>query len=313
MKIILHIGMPKAGSSAIQRTLRRNNDLLREHGVFAVYDSDYLYSFVTGEGNEPAPDIPAECRTAIFTDERLYHRVREDAHASQIAEALARYSEDIRVMCYVRREDEVFVSSYFTLLLMGSSVKFEEQPLIPFRTYKRIRVWERAFGRHRIRLRRYGPDYLPDGIVPDFLAQAGLEKLGIIEPDRANVSPRVDVLEIIRQINEIYGGADRLALKSIASVGGKGQKIGLSAEKRRHLVERVSNGTEKLSRIYFRGEPLFTHPIRDDAHLPVELTVDDVIAVGEALAARHGIVPEPPPNDVPASLKWLYELATRCT
>lgn len=33
MKIIIHIGMPKTGSTAIQKTLARNRDLLRENGI----------------------------------------------------------------------------------------------------------------------------------------------------------------------------------------------------------------------------------------------------------------------------------------
>lgn len=34
MRVVLHIGMPKSGTSALQKTLRTNQKLLRQNGIF---------------------------------------------------------------------------------------------------------------------------------------------------------------------------------------------------------------------------------------------------------------------------------------
>jgi hypothetical protein len=305
--------MPKAGSSSLQRTLRLNRKLLRKSGVFYPHHSNFLYSLATGEGSEPPPIIPPGSSIGIFSDERLLHRVRDEAEASRIADALRAYSDDITIVCYVRREDEVFVSSYYTLLLMGSSLTLAERPLVPMKTYKRLRAWDSAFGRSHIVLRRFGPAYLKDGIVPDFLALAGLDGIGIVEANRTNVSPRTDVLEMIRRINELHDETDRFALKEIAAVGGKGERVGLSAEKRRALVEMARDGTSKLSRFYLKGEPLFTHPFPDDERSAPELSASDVAEVGKQIAAIHGMDAAAAPTDLTESLRWLYGLALSST
>ena len=311
MKIFVHIGMPKAGSSSIQRTLRDNEGVLRDRGVFYPHRSDFLYSLATGDGPVHAPVVPDGCDTVIFSDERLLHRVRDTASAAGLADALAAYSNDITIVCYLRREDEVFVSSYFTLLLMGSSMRLEERPLNPIKAYKRLRAWDSAFGRPNIVLRRFGASYLPNGIVPDFLELVGLDQAGITEAARANVSPRTDVLEIIRSINERRTETNRFALKAIAATGGQGERVGLSADKRKELVKMVEDGTTKLSRIYFNGEPLFIHPFVDDANAPVCLSPHDVARVGEEIARAHGAPAGSAPKDLTESLNWLYELALR--
>jgi hypothetical protein len=309
VRIFIHIGMPKSGSSSIQRTLKENLQLALKHGVSCVYGSDCLYDLALDDG-APVPDIPPSCHTAIFSDERLFHRVSNDIEARRIIDALQRYSTDIRVICYIRREDEVFVSSYFTLLLRGSTAKMDDRPLKPVSIYGRLQAWASVLGSDQIILRRFGPDYLPQGVVTDFLAHVGLDSIGIEEASRANVSPRADVLEMIRQINAICPERDRLALKLIAAIEGAGERPGLSAEKRRKIVALAKGDTAKLSKVFFGGVPVFTHPFPDDATAPVELSSADVARVGKQLAKAHRMETGTIPADTRESLRWLYALAS---
>jgi hypothetical protein len=117
---------------------------------------------------------------------------------------------------------------------------------------------------------------------------------------------------MIRQINGICPETDRFALKLIASVGGTGERLGLSAKKRRKLVALARDGTSKLSKFYFKGEPVFTHPFPDDANVPVKLSRMDVARVGEQLAETHGTKTGAIPTGTRESLCWLYALATEC-
>lgn len=309
MKVFIHIGMPKTGSSSIQRTLKENLQLILKHDVSCTYGSDCLYDLALDDGAR-VPEIPPDCRTAIFSDERLFHRVSNEVEARRIIDAMQRYSSDIRVICYIRREDEVFVSSYFTLLLRGSTAKMEDRPLKPVLIYQRLQAWASVLGRDRIILRRFGPDYLPQGVVADFLSHVGLDSIGIREAARANVSPRTDVLEMIRQINGICPEPDRFALKLIAAIDGIGEQPGLSAEKRRKIVALAKGDTAKLSKHFFGGEPVFTHPFADDATAPVELSSTDVMRVGKQLAEIHRMDTGTIPTDTRESLQWLYALAS---
>jgi hypothetical protein len=302
--------MPKSGSSSIQRTLKINQRLMLKCGVSCTYGSNCLYDLAIDD-RAPAPEIPPGCHTAIFSDERLFHRVSNEVEARRIIDALRRFSTDIKVICYIRREDEVFVSSYFTLLLSGSTARLEDRPLKPVLIYKRLQTWVSALGADQIILRRFGPDYLPQGVVTDFLSHVGLDSIGIKEAARANVSPRTDVLEMIRQINGIFPETDRFALKLIAAVGGAGEQLGLSAEDRRKIVALARGGTAKLSNLFFGGEPVFTHPFPDDATHPVELSAADVARVGEQLAKAHRMETGTIPTDTRELLRWLYTLASR--
>jgi hypothetical protein len=307
--IFIHIGMPKSGSSSIQRTLKINQRLMLKHGVSCTYGSNCLYDLAIDDG-APPPEIPTDCHTAIVSDERLFHRVSNELEARRIVETLRRFSRDIKVICYIRREDEVFVSSYFTLLLSGSTATLEDRPLKPVLIYKRLQTWVSVLGADQIILRRFGPDYLPQGVVADFLANVGLDSIGIEEASRANVSPRTDVLEMIRQINAICPEPDRFALKLISAIEGAGERPGLSAEKRSKIVALAKGDTAKLSKVFFGGEPVFTHPFPDDATAQVELSSADVARVGKQLAKAHRMETGTVPTDTQESLRWLYALAS---
>jgi hypothetical protein len=303
--------MPKTGTSSIQRTLNRNYTTLLKHGVFYRY-ADFLY--VLGNGGRAAEplQIPSGCHTAIFSDEKLFKGVKRTGGAHRIVEELRTISDEITLVCYIRRQDEVFVSSYYTSILRGSTERFEERGLTPFDLESQLNLWESAVGRERMVIRRFGGTYLPDGVVADFLKIVGLENFGLPAPPRTNTSPRVDVLEAIRRINEEIDDPDRLALKVIADAVGTADPLGLSAEKRQKLVALAADANDELSSRYFEGAPLFTHAFPDDAAGPFTLDPARLEALGEIIGRDFGIEAGKCPPDIDQALRWLYRFAQRC-
>ncbi len=314
MKIFLHIGMPKTGSTTIQRTLRLNKARLADNGVYYPYRTDALYGLVAGSGPAAKLSVPKRCNTVIISDERLFNRVRSPAQAQTIVDSLRAISPNVRLISYVRREDEVFVSAYFTRLLMGSSEKLEELPLQPVQTYRRLSSWNDPVGLENMIVRRFGQAYLPDGLVADFAKVVGIEHLHLEREPNANTSPRTDVLEIIRLLNATRHDREvnREASKAVARAIGFGDAIGLSADDRKRLIQNAAEQNRRLSECYFGGEDVFSHPLLDNEPRWPEIEVQDLARVGERMASMHGVAITRTPTGLDQALTWIRSLAEKC-
>jgi hypothetical protein len=314
MKIFLHIGMPKTGSTTIQRTLLLNRARLAKAGVFYPYRTNALYGLVTGTDPGPPLEVPKRFHTLIISDERLFNRVRSRAHAEMIASALRKISTDLKLISYVRREDEVFASAYFTRLLMGSSVKLQDLPLHPVQTYTRLSSWNEPLGVENMIVRRFGQSYLPDGLIADFARTVGIDHVPIEPAPLANSSPRSDVLEIIRMLNEAQDEleVDRHSLKVVARTVGFGEPVGLSAADRTTLIDNAGEQNRQLSECYFGGDPVFDHPVLDNAPDWPTIGIGELGRVAEKMAQMHGIKIGAPPADLDEALNWIRDIAERC-
>jgi hypothetical protein len=314
MKIFLHIGMPKTGSTTIQRTLLLNKSRLRRAGVYYAARTNALYGLVTGTDKGPALRIPTRCHTMIISDERMFNRVRTPDHAQMIADTLREVAPEIHLVSYVRREDEVFVSAYFTRLLMGRSERLQDLPLNPVQTYKRLKNWNKAFRKKNMILRRFGRSYLEDGLVSDFAKTVGIDHLPLEDATVANSSPRTDVLEIIRLLNETRGDGpiDRYPLKALARVIGFSDPVGLSAEKRSVLIDKATEHNRRLSESYFGGETIFDHPIEDNEPKWPAIGIDELTKIGTTMAKLHKVPTGRPPKQREEGLEWIRALAQKC-
>lgn len=314
MKIFLHIGMPKTGSTTIQRTLLLNKRRLAKAGVHYPYRTNALYGLVTGTDPGPPLTVPKRCHTLIISDERLFNRIRSPAHAEMIANQLREISQDIKLVCYVRRQDEVFASAYFTRLLMGSSQKLQDLPLHPVQTFKRLSSWNEPLGLENMIVRRFGQSYLPDGLIADFAKITGIDHLPIEQAPVSNSSPRCDVLEIIRLLNASRGESevDREPLKAVARAVGFADPVGLSAEDRTTLIDESADQNRRLSECYFGGEQVFDHAVPDNRPAWPNIGITELGKVAAVMAQMHGIQIGRPPADLDQALNWMRAIATTC-
>lgn len=189
--LYLHIGLEKTGTTSIQTFLNVNRGKLAKAGIFvprsAGADNHKLlaaHAFnagaqdiaVTSANVGSSPDEVAQFRsrvegalarevaesdahTAVISSEdysRLFHR-EEVSRALDLVRTL---SDDVRVLVFLRRQDLLAVSRYYSLLLGGSmsgDVLPPDGAKVPrYYFYERnLRPWIEAVGPGKFRLVRF--------------------------------------------------------------------------------------------------------------------------------------------------------------
>lgn len=202
-RLVLHIGLRKTGTSAIQSFLAQNRAALRLFGV------RYPQALLVPQGQDAGPKHQ-HVRQAIAGGEALAAQMREAvaerARQSRItvlsaeelsdpdpaiAAALAPLSGefDIRVVVYLRRQDEWALSTYRQAVMdrdpaaAAGLLPWVSRPEVLARLdYDALlQPWEAAFGQERMAVRLY-PHHLP--IIPDFLTAADIPAAAAFLPGR---------------------------------------------------------------------------------------------------------------------------------
>ena len=123
-RLYLHIGMPKTGSSAIQAFLILNSQTLYKNEILFPNPPEFTQPFQTSEGNarflyeflynndiqkfkEYLDSFDNEA-TVLLSSESLFATLRDNPQC--LFQALENYS--YKIICYVRRQDEIFSSWY---------------------------------------------------------------------------------------------------------------------------------------------------------------------------------------------------------
>lgn len=219
MKALLHLGMHKTGSTAIQRSLKR----FRQDGVYyldwmsanqsslfaALFEEDGMThnAFRNKEiDDEKAEELVAryrgriidrlargEDRIAIMSAERGSGTTPEALVACH--DFFAPYCDEIEVVCYVRSPRSFMQSAFQQRVKMGTA-DFLNTDHWPH--YERqFAPMDAAFGRQNVRLIPYYRDRLHGGdVVLDFAHLAGLD---LAEGDvvKANESLSAEALSMI--------------------------------------------------------------------------------------------------------------------
>lgn len=226
-QLVLHIGRPKVGSTALQIFLRDNRDALLQNGV--LYPQSALFN---GGSHKLAlvfqPELPDFRAVRNTTAKEIYDAMFAEADEwnTQIIVASSenfflidpalpaaqlRRRTDTRIVCYVRRQDEVLVSSLLQELKEGS-VEPGLSPEEYARAPERLRWldygpvldrWANAFGKENITVRVMEGGVRRGYIEEDFLSVLGMTISGFKPPAaQHNISPARDVLQFIQMIND---------------------------------------------------------------------------------------------------------------
>jgi hypothetical protein len=200
-RLVLHIGMHKTGSTSLQRFFVRNRILLRALGIhypkatgadgrrLPKHNDIFLaVSHEMAHKGAPHPTLgPSAAR--IREVERHLHPGRVTLLSAEglsgqkpgFAKALAPLAEaaDVRVVCFLRRQDD-WIKSFYKQMVLSREVRetrtFDEFLALP-RTHRHLdyakilRWWANAFGSENIRVLIYPPR---QSILIDFLTAAEL-------------------------------------------------------------------------------------------------------------------------------------------
>lgn len=235
MKLFLHIGTAKTGTTSVQQFLADNRLALRKTGLFlpeslgksnhrklqlVANDPDYVDDFTIRLGLTDKPAREAEksrvlqaftreldqaetCDRAVITSEQLHTRLRRPREVARLADLLGQRFETVEIVLYIRRQIDYAVSSYSTLIKSGGTRDELADPGQLHIDYQQlIQRWQTGFPDARITVRLFEPSDLAGGdVITDFCRVIGLDPAGLKRPERQNASLDLMSLELLRRVN----------------------------------------------------------------------------------------------------------------
>lgn len=240
MKVIVHIGGEKTGTTSLQVALSRSRDELRRRGVLyptsltALGEGNHvkLYCFAS-EGpldelkgqfelrseseleafrSRVVEDLRSEVEggnfhTLVLSNEHCSSRLQKPSELERIKALLSAYSDEIRIILYIRPQWDLLISSFSTNVKAGVPNEFgfpSAKELNGKYDYRRIiTLWNDVFGKENVAVRRYGSETLKnEDVLAGFAAFCGLGEV-VAPVARQNVSLPGDALEFLRRFNAI--------------------------------------------------------------------------------------------------------------
>ncbi|HVV65064.1 MAG TPA: hypothetical protein VHC42_06325 [Rhizomicrobium sp.] len=238
MDLYLHIGTEKTGTSSIQNFFHANRERFKRDGV--------LYPLTPGKRNQTALAAAAQqlgkrgplrksldvktdqdvlklramlkeglreelsagrYRAVVMSGEHCSSRLLEDDEVAWLKDLVAPFFEEMRIIVYLRRQDDYLLSIYSTAVKSGAtfSLRLPPQKTVEQRYdyWDLLSRWARVFGRERIVCRKFERSAMKNGdVVDDFLAAIGLQMSADYErPPSVNESLDAESLEFLRLFN----------------------------------------------------------------------------------------------------------------
>ncbi len=287
-RLLLHIGTHKTGSTTLQHVLRRNRSALRRCGVAAIEFPAGFGDLARRRAADPAlvaelraalrPALETDASTAVVSWEGFSGDSRRGYDNAPVMAEQARAileGHDVRVLVYLRRQDELIESVYVQQIHGGASLAFDEflaaLPPHAFDWERFLTPWAERFGTEALVVRPYDRRALPepDDLVHDFLRQLGLAVTDLEFRDRL---PRLNrgydrvALEIARRVNPRLDAAERTELRRrLQATGTRGPHAPhglLTASARAGIVARHAAANDRVAARFVadRDPPLFEPP-----------------------------------------------------
>jgi len=233
-RVCLHIGVAKTGTKTLQLAMALNGNLLRQHGFvypelpgrhhvgLALYaanestsarlrarmglaDGDRMAEFV-GEfpSRLAAAVMAADIHTAILSNEHCSSELSTVEAISRLHALLSPLAREIRVIVYLRRQDDLAISLYSASVQAGSTNEFQFSDGHFWFDYSRLLdMWAEVFGQDNLVIRIFEPAQMHrGGLLCDFSFAIGFEPHDRLQhPPDQNKSLDIHTLEFLRRFN----------------------------------------------------------------------------------------------------------------
>lgn len=295
---ILHIGTEKTGTTTIQNFLSVNHKNLAKEGYlytvsgglngsqfgYAVcaiaqpWQSDlgvylqihnqsdreqYHKKLLNSMCNEFA--INSNCHTLLISSEHFHSRLMTVDEIANLKELFFPYTEEFRIVIYLRRQDRVAVSLYSTMLKGG----WNPPTLFPnsingnleyFYDYEAIyNNWKQVFGNEAICVRLFErAKFVNSDLIDDFCSICEISKEGKSTPPNANESLNQSGVDFLREVNrQLPYQVDRKInhvheqISSIVANLCKGKHLLATQSEAKQFYAQYRPGNEKLKACLF--------------------------------------------------------------
>lgn len=294
-RLILHIGANKTGSSAIQNFLAINNPALREEGIIVPNGNLQAAENIGGHhvfGFQELLTEPQEGRKRLEGAIHALDAARPEANAILLsAENLTANRAapplfeklieeyDVEVIIYVRRQDELILSSWqqwdskvwtdFWAWVLSIAGKLGD-----WRAH--LQSWERVVPRERIRVRLYERQSLEAGdVITDFYSLLGVQRpLDALRYPESVVNPSFSdaVMDLVKGNDLIFKSVhDNDFYDFVMKMTGdryrkSSRQSSISFMQRQALLDKYQQQNNWVKENYFPGSegPLFATPQESD-------------------------------------------------
>ncbi len=194
MKLYLHIGTEKTGTSSIQETLFVNKEQLRKRGYHFVQsvgeknnrklpafcmresmDDDFFVAnrittpdqrklfkkLVYDSLRKELSSLSKDIHTVIISSEHFHSRIKFQDEVENVRKLLSPYFSEIKIICYVREQSATLTSLYSTSIKVGSTgtlqdmLSFCKPENTYYNYYLMLSLWRKVFGPHSLIVRKF--------------------------------------------------------------------------------------------------------------------------------------------------------------
>ena len=254
MRVIVHIGMEKTGTTTIQALLYRNRETLAERGFHVLRCAgrsnhraipsycmranrrdDYLRNRLVDNPEKresfreklreefihEIDSLDGHLHTVLITSEHFHSLLEHQDELETLRELLQVCFSDIRILVYLREQVDTVLSRYSTAIKAGRTKELDIfldtcRADSGFYNYDMMLArWEQVFGQERIEVALFSrQDFIAQDLVTDFLSRIDPSLVGALDTEIETEN------ESLNSLGQTIGRAINLAFPSFEdSVG----------------------------------------------------------------------------------------------
>ena len=240
MRAIIHIGTEKTGSTSIQRFLRANRGVLRQHGLLTssrlghrsqvalavaslpdkpttrlhrrlgLLRPDDVDTYRASRRRALAREVRGAEGTLLLSCEQLSTLPRNEHDVGRLVSWLGDLVDDVGIVVYLRRQDSFLVSLYSQSLKLGGTASLsvpseaEAGAGSKYDYWALVSRWAAVVGAENVHVRVFEPAALVRAdVVRDYMHIIELEDDPALKlPERSNPSLDAEGAEFLRLLNQ---------------------------------------------------------------------------------------------------------------
>jgi len=284
IKLYIHIGTHKTGSTSIQKTLRAYNKQLEKEGITFLYKPKFLLrlsgvelvekKYVEAGHDEMAQWIKRGkkkgIKTFVISHEELSGNWRNGyKNSKMVAKNLQLMTRglftDIEIIAYLRRQDTFMESLYAQNIQSGNPNTFNDFlnsfDSMAFNWHELLNNYAEFFGKDRLTVRRYNKKELPDNdsLIQNFGKIIGSQFIeNFYDSEPLNRGYTRDALEIARLTTPYIDREENEYLRSLFQRINAKQPFDnysfFNPTKRQEFLSNHKDSNKKVAIEYFNEE-----------------------------------------------------------